>query len=179
VVPRKYHRMFLRCAHAALALCYCFASTDAAWATLDRVAPLTKTIIEPDFPCARHNCGCRTAEQCLAHCCCEPEPKPQLSGHCASHAESVATTASKQESSALISDAMEQRPLTVRVSWLAAAECAGHASDRAMSGARSLDPHLLLAAAVPMLPRSSESLVPSCSSAPASPSSSPVDKVPI
>ncbi len=177
LMSQRVLRTFARCGRIVLALCYFFASTDVAWATLDRVAPLTKTIVEPDFPCARHDCGCRTAEQCLAHCCCEP--KPQLSSHCASHTESDSSASAKDEPDESADAVLDQRASTVRVSWLAAAACAGHAPGRAASDTRSLDPHLLSAAAVLKLPRSSGSLVPSCSSAPASPSGNPGDKVPI
>jgi hypothetical protein len=35
------------------------------------------TLESPDYPCAGHQCGCRTAEHCLAACCCFPMRRMQ------------------------------------------------------------------------------------------------------
>ena len=41
-----------------------------------------------DFPCAGHNCGCRTKEQCQTACCCFPKLRNQqlkATGCCSIH----------------------------------------------------------------------------------------------
>jgi hypothetical protein len=60
-----------------MAAWYATAATGLLFPLLDRLAPITK-IAKGDFPCATHDCGCATAEQCRTQCCCFPnEPSPE------------------------------------------------------------------------------------------------------
>jgi hypothetical protein len=111
---------------------YLLASNNLVYVGLDWLAPQTKTIASADFPCAHHDCGCKTAEQCRLHCCCHPQVRqPSASG--------------------AMCHLAQESPKTVRVSYLSEAQCRGH-HDPAQPSLHKLDPHLPLTAA-PLLAR--------------------------
>ena len=52
---------------------YAFAATGLLFEFLDLAAPRYKVVGTADFPCAHHDCQCRTAEECRNDCCCFPK----------------------------------------------------------------------------------------------------------
>jgi hypothetical protein len=100
---------------------YLFATSGAAFLAL----PLrTKTVVDPSFRCATHACDCRTAEQCAAVCCCFPLDVEMDPG-CPMHARELAAS----------------EPITVNVTALAAARCAGAADDGTAFPVYRVEPH--------------------------------------
>jgi hypothetical protein len=83
----------------------------------------TKTVT-PDFRCANHSCDCRTAEQCAEHCCCFPVDLA-MDPSCPMHADAVA----------------ESKPITVTVTAVAVATCAGGADDGTAFPVFRIGPH--------------------------------------
>jgi hypothetical protein len=116
-------RATLRLISALLTICYAGVATNFAFFALDWVAPMTKTVFRPDFPCAGHDCGCKTAEQCQTQCCCFPKvaQKPACPS-CTSHES--------------------DGPITVRVTYLSAARCSGQISGDDHTGMKKIDWHL-------------------------------------
>lgn len=113
----------------ALALWYLLASTNLVFVVLDHIIPATKQVASVDFPCAHHDCGCKTAEQCRLQCCCFPKRDPQQE-LCHLPARHEATPAATQE------------PVTIKISYLSVAQCAGHGPQTGLPGAQKLQPHL-------------------------------------
>lgn len=107
----------------ALSILYLAASTNLVALTLDSVAPRTKVIASPDFPCASHDCGCRTAKQCRLRCCCHPKMPQQREG--------------------ALCHLQHTKPLTVHVSHWSEARCRGHHHGDPRSP-QKLDAHLPL-----------------------------------
>jgi hypothetical protein len=60
------------------AVLYLLGGTNLALGLLDRIAPLEVAVAHADFRCAHHACGCASAEQCRAHCCCSGETDEAL-----------------------------------------------------------------------------------------------------
>ena len=86
-----------------IAVWYGIAGSNVAYPILDRIASQGIKTVAADFPCARHACGCRTAEQCRLHCCCRDMPGAQP--------RAISQSA---------------RPLgTIRIRYLAALACSG------------------------------------------------------
>ena len=111
---------------------YLLASTNLPAFALEQLIPQTKTVASADFPCAHHDCGCRTAEQCRLRCCCHPTRRQPLPSH------------------ALCRLPHESRPQIVHVSYWSEAQCKGH-SDRNHLLSQRLDPHLPVTATVSMV----------------------------
>jgi hypothetical protein len=142
-----------------VALWYGLVSTPAA--AVERLIAPTKVVASADFPCARHDCGCRSAEQCRLHCCCRLKSTSRLPTGVACHLPR-----------------QEHEPREVRVSYRSALDCSGNATDSAML-AHSLGPHLpvrrvIATATMPAVPLSfRESRHPSATTV------EPPDKIPI
>lgn len=112
----------MRCSRLLLAGWYLLVSTSLPAVIVDHVVPLTKQVALLDFPCAHHDCGCKTAEQCRLRCCCHltPPAKAQAGTQCALRHEA---------------------PGTVRVSYLSEVRCKG-LPDPGHPSLGKLDPHL-------------------------------------
>jgi hypothetical protein len=102
------------------AVWYTTISTGAGFLIFDAFAESEKRVVA-DFPCATHSCGCRTAAQCAATCCCFPiEPGPSCPMHAAAPAQ--------------------DHEIVVRVTALSASQCGGSTDEgNASSGLRALD----------------------------------------
>jgi hypothetical protein len=85
-----------------------------------------------DYPCAHHQCGCQSREQCLLHCCCKDKHAKHM-GHAKPPVQ-----------------AAEQKP--VRASFLAALACRGEEPVASFTAGRTLGPHLPPAIAHPDSP---------------------------
>jgi len=153
----------MRFSRLFLAFWYLLASTNVPAFALDQLIPQTKTIASADFPCAHHDCGCKTAEQCRRHCCCHPkrEQKPVSGPSC--HL--------KQEKSA--------EPVTVRVSMLSAARCSGHVPEAGNFSFQKLAPHLPPAAVSAIRPLDASTLLPYPLAEPPSALAEAPEKIPI
>lgn len=93
------------------AVCYLIFSTGIAFIVLDKILPQTKTLTDTSFPCAYHDCGCKTAEQCRTNCCCFPKPFKQV-------------TSTSQ------SDRWKQNgSTTIDISYLSTIRCSGNYPD--------------------------------------------------
>lgn len=114
------------------AIWYGLSSTQVVYAVVDSVLPATKTIVSADVPCAHHDCGCQTAEQCRTQCCCFP--KVHVARVCVLHKESH----------------VHKEPVTVKVSYLSALRCRGHGHETASSTVSKLGPHLPPSALMPI-----------------------------
>jgi hypothetical protein len=114
----------MRYGRLVLALWYLLSSTNLVSAGLDWLIPQTKTIASADFPCAHHDCGCKTAEQCRHNCCCHPQVRHQAANKAMCHLA-------------------QESPKTIRVSYLSEARCRGH-HDPTQPSVHKLDPHLPL-----------------------------------
>lgn len=114
----------MRYGRLLIALWYLLTSTNLVYAGLDWLLPQTKIVASADFPCAHHDCGCKTAEQCRLHCCCHPQVRQQAASGAMCHLA-------------------HESPKTVRVSYLSEARCKGH-PDPAQLSLHKLDPHLPL-----------------------------------
>lgn len=104
-------KVFVRFSTLMFAICYLVVFTDVVFIALDKITPQTKTVTDTSFPCAYHDCNCKTAEQCRTHCCCFPKsPKPTVcSFHQKHHEQNVG--------------------VTIAVSYLSAAKCVGNFPD--------------------------------------------------
>lgn len=111
---------------------YLLVSTNLPVFVLDQFVHLTKTVASLDFPCAKHPCGCKTAEQCRLHCCCHPQFRQQTALTAICHLE-------------------HKPPMTVRVSYLSALRCTGHHPSDSSPTTQRLDPHLPVAASLVMV----------------------------
>jgi hypothetical protein len=127
---------------------YALSTTGIIFAAFDLVVSLAKTVTE-SFPCADHDCGCRTAEQCRTRCCCFPkETKGETCRSCSKR---------------------------VRVTLLSTARCAG--GDKSTVDTR-VPPHIAPASDV-WLDMNDWSFSKTVDITPASPvHSSPPDKIP-
>ena len=63
---------WLRLGALLLAALHFVVSTDVGFAALDWLAPAVKSVAVADFPCAEHDCCCKSREECAKHCCCFP-----------------------------------------------------------------------------------------------------------
>ena len=53
-------------------LWYALLQSQATFVLVDYLFPRTKQVTAQAFPCAGHDCGCVTADQCAEACCCFP-----------------------------------------------------------------------------------------------------------
>lgn len=119
---KRFHR---RSFCALVGICYFVIATNFIYIALDWIAPLAKVVSNSDFPCAGHDCGCMTADQCLSNCCCVPSGNNQMvrrsspENHCA------------------------KKPVTVKVTYISSAQCSGHYGKHNVSFQRT-GPHLLV-----------------------------------
>jgi len=153
----------MRINRCVLAVWYLLASANLPAFALDQLVPQTKTIAAADFPCAHHDCGCKTAEQCRLHCCCHPKREQK--------AVSGASCHLKQEQLA--------EPVTVRVSALSAARCAGHLPESGTLSAQKLAPHLSPETVLAVTPPQASALLLHEPQEPTSATTQVPDKVPI
>jgi hypothetical protein len=103
-----------------LAIWYVVVSSMAFGFAIDRMGSAIKEVAALNFPCARHDCGCTTVEECRKRCSCHPSLVPvESSNHC-------------HEGPTL--------PVAVRVSYWSKARCQGHQALDA-SSLLKLDPH--------------------------------------
>ena len=114
----------MRYGRLLIALWYLLTSTNLVYAGLDWLVPQTETVASADFPCAHHDCGCKTAEQRRLHCCCHPQVRQPSASKTTCHLA-------------------HESPKTVRVSYVSEARCKGH-HDPAQPSLHKLDPHLPL-----------------------------------
>jgi len=110
----------VRCVFAAW---YLLASTNLPAFALDQLLPQTKTLVAADFPCAHHDCGCKTAEQCRLRCCCHPKPTVKSPSGQSCHLP-------------------HQAPRTVRVSYLSTRYCETDQTQPDALTLHKLEPHL-------------------------------------
>ena len=113
----------MRVVRCVLAGWYLLASTNLPAFALDQCIPQTKTIASADFPCAHHDCGCKTAEQCRLRCCCHPKPSVQQPVQQLCHLP-------------------HHQPRTIRISYLSALDCEGGQTHPEALAAHKMDPHL-------------------------------------
>ena len=125
-------RFLRRCICAFISILYLFSATNIIYIALDWVAPLVKVVYSTDFPCAAHDCGCKTAEQCLSNCCCVS------TGH----------MLSAQRSSP--EDHCAKKPITVEVTYISAAQCSGHHLGNHNVSFQKTGPHLCVRASFVM-----------------------------
>lgn len=124
----------LRCAlssrisRLSVMLWYLLASTNLIFIVLDQVAPATKEVASFDFPCAHHDCGCKSAEQCRIHCCCQMKRQTE---------DSLCHLPTKRS----VKHQEAEQIGRVRISYLSVAQCAGH-SQTTVTGVQKLQPHL-------------------------------------
>lgn len=145
---------------------------------LDEAAPLAgiaaATASQPEPACNEHACCCPMREEPHTSCCCLPE------GASAASAEPRDEAAPRAPGEADARDtAHPTAGRTVRVTYLAALECAGLGTTGASRHAPSVDRHApaLLAIAIDLAP-ASEALPSIVAAAPSPPTDAP-DKVPI
>ena len=119
---RSIRRFLDRYGAAFMGGWYLLVATNGIYVAFDWIAPVSKTVLKPDLPCAYHDCGCETAEQCRSRCCCYPK------------------TVEEDERPS------REGPVTVRVSYLSAAQCSGQHPDSSHVGNNKIDSRLPLAA---------------------------------
>ncbi len=117
----------IRFRYLIIAVWYALSATPAPVVSFDLIAPRTKLVAQADFPCAHHDCACRTAEQCRLRCCCFPETQ-RTPRQAASHLEDQQT-----------------QPIEVRISALSEAHCRGDGQETGYTLTSRLLPHLPLA----------------------------------
>ena len=138
---KRTRKTTIHCGGLILAGWYLLVSTNMAFGLFDWIAPLTKTVTTLDFPCARHDCGCKTAEQCGASCCCFPQTTKPSSNPChRDHHEPVG-------------------PVTVKTTYLSTANCSGQYPGDSSVGGHALDVHILAAASSVMPPETERALL--------------------
>ena len=110
---------------AALMTLYALVASGAFPGALDLVVESWKTVASGSFACADHACGCATAEECRASCCCGPHAKDS-------------------------GDRRGGEPARVRVMLSSSAKCRGMLpGDGVLSGA-GLAPHVPVSVSLPL-----------------------------
>lgn len=125
-IKKSIRPLLRRCICIFVSIWYLVTATSFIYTALDWVSPLEKVVSNANFPCADHDCGCKTAEQCLSNCCCDSTgymPSAQRSSpenHCA------------------------KKPITVKVTSISTAQCSGHHSGNHSVSFQRTGPHLLV-----------------------------------
>jgi hypothetical protein len=119
--------MIYRAGCVVLAGWYLLFPSGTLYALVEKSIPLTKTVENADFPCADHDCGCKTLEQYQNQCCCT---KRTDSANTNVFSENDARTVSR----------------TVNMSFLSAFQCSTRNPQGAYSGSSKPNPHLLVTA---------------------------------
>jgi hypothetical protein len=102
----------------------------------------------PEFPCAGHACGCRTAEHCLTACCCAPvrgnhdQAVVPPSAEVAGDLDAITPRVSPRESPRFAGITFQRLPLdgierARHTAFIEAFKCAG-GSSRAVAAASSI-----------------------------------------